>query len=58
MESDSCLTLGNRTVTRVLTEHSPRTREGVVAKEIAEVLDAEPFVPGDVIALACGLRSL
>jgi primosomal protein N' (replication factor Y) len=46
------VTLGKRTVTGVVTEQVAEAPEGVVAKEIADVLDAEPFVPGDVIALA------
>ena len=44
--------LGKRTVTGVVTgpvEHPPA---GVTAKNISDVLDADPFVPEDVVSLA------
>ena len=44
--------LGKRTVTGVVTGHVDSAPEGIAAKEIADVLDEEAFVPPDVIALA------
>ena len=46
------VTLGKRMVTGVVTEHVAEAPDGVVAKEIVDVLDADAFVPGDVISLA------
>ena len=44
--------LGTRTVTGVVTGHVAEAPEGIAAKAIAEVLDGEPFIPDDIIALA------
>jgi primosomal protein N' (replication factor Y) (superfamily II helicase) len=44
--------LGKRTVTGVVTSPAERPPEGVVTRDIADVLDADAFVPEDVLTLA------
>ena len=46
-----CVPLGKRAVTGVVTGLADLPPEGVATKDISRVLDAEAFVPADVVAL-------